>query len=282
MRLLSITSRDKEYHGLLYEAKSKVCCIFLHGTASNFYEEKWIEVLANKLAESGVSLLSPNTSGSNAMNAYPKSGSIVEIFEDVLPDYDGWIKKLLSIGYRKIILIGHSLGTEKAVYYYNKTVYKDRIIGIVLAGFSDTFNYEMKWLSENNLHIKAFNEANKLVSENKDNFILTCHENIHAGVLPKAAKSFLNFFSDDSELKKCLDFTGDMNYYMNIKVPMVGVISDTDKYTVIPISHATRKLKQNKYFMETLTINKTDHDFTSKEHEVAYHLNNFVKNIKGD
>jgi hypothetical protein len=40
---LSITSKDKEYHGLLYEAKSKVCCLFLHGTASNFYEEKWVE-----------------------------------------------------------------------------------------------------------------------------------------------------------------------------------------------------------------------------------------------
>lgn len=281
MRLISVNSKDKEFHGILYEGKGKTCCVFFHGTASNFYEEKWINVLAEKLLESNISLLSPNTSGSNGMNVYPKSGAVLEILEDVVPDYDSWVKKLLSLGYKEIILIGHSLGTEKCVYYYNKTVYKDRIKAIILAGFSDSFNYEKEWLSKNKLTLKAFNEAEKLVSENKPNYLLTCHENVHAGILPKAAKSFLNFFSDKSILKDCLAFDGTMKYFNLISVPMLGIIADSDKYTVIPIPHAVRKLKQNSNFTNAIVLNKTDHDFSTKEHEVAYHINNFIKTIKG-
>lgn len=281
MRLISVNSKDKEFHGILYDGKGKTCCVFFHGTASNFYEEKWVHILAEKLLQSNISLLSPNTSASNGMNVYPKSGAVLEILENTVPDYDAWIKKLLSIGFRNIILIGHSLGSEKAIYYYNKTIYKDRIFGIVLAGFSDSFNYELKWLDENNLTEKAFKEANQLISQNKENFLLTCHENIHAGILPKAAKSFLNFFSNNSLLRNCLDFTGNMSYYRKIEVPMMGIISDTDKYTVIPIPVATRKLKQNSNFTDTISLNKTDHDFSTKEHDVAYHINNFIKTIKG-
>ena len=46
-------------HGLFLEAQSgKTILLHTHGTASNFYEEYFIEVLAEKLIQNGISILS--------------------------------------------------------------------------------------------------------------------------------------------------------------------------------------------------------------------------------
>lgn len=283
MRLVSIQPlRGEYYHGLLYEPKikGKVCCVFMHGTASNFYEEAWIHELANTLnTRYSVSLLTCNTSGSNGMNIYPKSGAVVEILENVVSDYNAWIEYLIRNGYTKIILIGHSLGTEKLVYYYNNTIYKNRIIGAVLAGFSDSYNYELEWLNSIHIKEKAFDEATQLQKSNRGYEILTTHENIHAGVLPQSADSFLNFFSPNSILTKCLNFSGSMEAYNNITIPMFGIISSGHEYTVESVASVVRKLEKNTMFKQCIMVNETNHDFESKEMEVSYHIGKFISSL---
>lgn len=91
--------------------------INIHGTASNFYENYFIEILAKKLSEEEISMLSTNNRGAGVYDAYQKTGAAVEKFEDCLIDIDAWIEFALKEGYRNIILSGHSLGTEKVVYY---------------------------------------------------------------------------------------------------------------------------------------------------------------------
>ena len=61
----------------------------------------------------------------------------MENFEDCVVDIDAWIKFALSKGYEKIILMGHSLGTEKIVYYMNKGRYTNKVKAIILLGFAD-------------------------------------------------------------------------------------------------------------------------------------------------
>ena len=51
-----------------------------------------------------------------------KLGSTFEIFEDCVKDISVWVKKIKELGYKKIVLMGHSLGCNKALYYLSQNV----------------------------------------------------------------------------------------------------------------------------------------------------------------
>src|SRR3989344_2068099 len=108
------TPDDIWLFGLFLQSEgSKTIFLHTHGTASNFYEEYFIETLAKQLVASGISLLSANNRGAGTYDPWQKIGASVELFEDCLVDLDTWIEFVLEKGYEKIILSGHRLGTEK-------------------------------------------------------------------------------------------------------------------------------------------------------------------------
>jgi hypothetical protein len=68
-----------------------------------------------------------------------------------------------------------------------------------------------------------------------------------AGEMPISAQTYLNFFSPNSENSKALPLRQgkDLEFFQNIKVPVLGVIGDNydGEYTIIPIDEAVELLK---------------------------------------
>src|SRR6185436_14784649 len=95
--IVQIKTKDNLWlHGLFIEApQSKTVFINIHGTASNFYEEDFIETIAEKLVPAGISLLSTNNRGVGTYDAWDGKGGSVELFEDCLLDIDAWIEFVL-------------------------------------------------------------------------------------------------------------------------------------------------------------------------------------------
>src|SRR3989344_7080191 len=122
--IVKVRTKDKlPLYGLLLESKKgskKALFIELHGTASNFYENEFMWPLAQELGKQGISTLVVNTRGADSLQAYPFRGNALEKFEDCVLDIDAWIALALKKGYKKLILSGHSLGTQKVVYYMEK------------------------------------------------------------------------------------------------------------------------------------------------------------------
>ena len=193
-------------NGLISESKKRdKILINIHGTASNFYEEPLIKELYTELPKKDISFLSTNNRGNSILgNSWQRTGSALEKFEECLIDIDTWIEFCLNKGYEKIILQGHSLGTEKIVYYMNKGKYKDKVIFIILLGFSDSYGCEMNFLG--NKKEQFFKEARGLVNSGKSDYLLTIDLKSHAGILPKSAGSFLNQFFKNSELSNAFTF----------------------------------------------------------------------------
>ena len=107
--------------GYLAEApKSHTLLINIHGTASGFYVEEFEQYFIESLPSFGISVLFTNNRGNFVMESWQKTGAAQEKFEDCLIDIDTWIEYARSLGYDQIILQGHSLGTEKVVYYMQK------------------------------------------------------------------------------------------------------------------------------------------------------------------
>ena len=275
------TSDNQILHGLLTTPSQLTdrVLINIHGTASNFYIEDFLPVIASELEKSAVATLATNNRGANALKGWEMGGACEEIFEECLLDIDAWIEFAVARGFKIIYLSGHSLGSEKVVYYMDRGQHKYKVTKVVLLGPSDSFGYEETSYGEK-LH-DLLQEAQSLVDQGKPEVFLTGEWICHGKVLPQSAKSFLNFFSPNSELSKTLPLRHNdkLVMYSNIKSPILVAISDNenDEYTVIPTNDALQLLKQNNPVTQAVQITRTDHCFTGKESELAKIVAKFLQ-----
>jgi pimeloyl-ACP methyl ester carboxylesterase len=129
------TADNERLHGALFtpERPSDLALLFVHGVAMNFYLPP-LFTFAQELAARGFHSFVINTRGhdwiSRAGNLTKFGGSAYENLEDCLPDLDGASDYLKRQGYRRIILIGHSLGAIKSIIYQG-TRRRPDVIGIV-------------------------------------------------------------------------------------------------------------------------------------------------------
>lgn len=98
-------------------------CLLLHGTGSSFYGSTLLEGLAAILGGWGVAVLRANTRGHDGISVAVLAnggrrlqGAAYEIVDDCRHDVAAWLALLADRGYRKVLVLGHSLGAVKALY----------------------------------------------------------------------------------------------------------------------------------------------------------------------
>ncbi|HJT36404.1 MAG TPA: alpha/beta hydrolase [Pirellulales bacterium] len=105
----------KEAHGLALDA-----LLLLHGAGGNFYGSGLLTGLIARLTASGLTVLSVNTRGHDAVSTAGSRkyyGAAFEVVDDCRYDIAAWLEFLVQRGYQQIGLAGHSLGAVKAIYY---------------------------------------------------------------------------------------------------------------------------------------------------------------------
>ncbi|MBM4261777.1 MAG: alpha/beta hydrolase [Deltaproteobacteria bacterium] len=136
-QLLSFRTSDNEtLHGLLFtprEQKSDLALLMVHGVAMNFYLPP-LATFGPALAEQGHHCFVINTRGHDWINRAGDltgfCGATYEKFEDSTKDYDAALARLSQLGYRRFILVGHSLGCVKSLMYQGTRQRKD-VVGVV-------------------------------------------------------------------------------------------------------------------------------------------------------
>lgn len=275
--IVSVTTSDNlTLFGLLREApQSQTLFLHTHGTASNFYEEYFVEVLSDALTAQGISVLSANNRGAGVYDAYQKSGAAVELFEDCVKDVDAWMEFAREKGYTRVILSGHSLGTEKVVYYMSHGAHVSSISAVVLLAPATSPGSEPRLLGDERLAL-LMREATDLVQQGKGDTFLP--RDAYGAILPKSANSFLNFLDPGSEIQKALPFhTGTLELFSRITVPVLTVIGDQQEYTGIPIKDALDLLKKENPNAQVCQLQNCDHDFREKERELADIVFQFIQ-----
>lgn len=119
--------------------ESKKVLLHIHGFEGNFYENYFVQALANKLDEKSFSFLVVNTRGCekvkdfNTVSGENRTvGARYELLEESPIDIDAWIEFLDKQGYQEIYLMGHSLGTMKVVRYLQEGKYVDKVKKLIL------------------------------------------------------------------------------------------------------------------------------------------------------
>lgn len=284
--IVQVKTKDQLWlHGLFLRSdKSKTILINIHGTASNFYEEYFIEVMADLFLTNNISILSTNNRGVGVYDPYQGNGAATEKFEDCVYDIDAWLGFALSEGFQNIILSGHSLGTEKVVYYMGYGKYSDKVSAIVLLAPADSYGSHR--LMDGHDNIKVHKDIDNLLKEseiliekgNKEVFLPRYSYGSHGGIMPKTPESLINFLGADSEILKALPFaTRKLETYSKIKVPILVAIGDQQEYTALTVAEALELMKKENSLTEVLRFRNCNHDFEDCEDELAKAVLDFIK-----
>jgi pimeloyl-ACP methyl ester carboxylesterase len=276
--IVEVKTKDKlALYGLLSEPTgSKTIYLNIHGTGSSFFCEAFQQIFYDELPKLGIDVLFTNNRGSYTLDSWQDTGAALEIFEDSVLDIDAWIKWAMGHNYTKIILSGHSHGTEKVVYYMNHGQYKDKVSAVVLMGFCDSVGTQKNF--EKTISVDLMSEAREKVSANRGYELLTGHRRAQAGELPIGAKTYLNYFSENSELSKTTSFRSNTKLPMigTIKVPILATIGDHEEYTIIPIKDAISLLEKENSLVEAHQIIGSGHCYEGYQHVLIEIVKKFL------
>ena len=136
-QLFNFKTSDKEIlHGLLFTprvGKSDLALLMVHGVAMNFYLPP-LPTFGQALAAQGHHCFVINTRGhdwiSRGANLTKFRGAAYETFEDSAKDFDAALEYLNAQGYKRFILVGHSLGCVKSLLYQGTRQRAD-VIGVI-------------------------------------------------------------------------------------------------------------------------------------------------------
>jgi pimeloyl-ACP methyl ester carboxylesterase len=143
--------------------------ICIHGTGSNFYTASTLAGLTPKLLAGGAAVLRGNTRGHDLVSTGPTAhgrglqGAAFERVDESPLDLAAWFALLRERGYRRVGLLGHSMGAIKAIF----TLTRDdpppvaALVAISPPHLSYSYYGETERADE---FLETFNRANDMVS----------------------------------------------------------------------------------------------------------------------
>ena len=275
--LVRINSIDGiEQPGILYtpnENTTKIV-IHVHGLNGNFYENRFIDILAKSYTDKNYAFLTFNNRGKDFItellkgNDFTILGGSLERFKDCILDIEGVINWVKSKDYKEIILEGHSYGCNKVLYYYNKK--KDNSIKeIILLAPCDIPAEGKKFLSEQEYN-NAKEDSTRLVQENKENelidFSVMANGKIAAGTyyhdfLPNGETDFIRYGDGINGKSEILN---------SIDIPTLVIFGDVDECVLTqPIDIVKGYLKNNLNNCNIQIIEGANHSYTDRYEELG-------------
>lgn len=275
--LVRINSIDGiEQPGILYtpnENTNKVA-IHVHGLNGNFYENRFLDILAKSYTDKNYAFLTFNNRGKDFIaellkgNGFTVIGGSLERFKDCILDIEGVVNWVKQKGYSEIILEGHSYGCNKVLYYYNHKK-DDSIKKIVLLAPCDIPSEGKKFLSDEE-YKTAKEESTRLVNKGKANelidFSVMANRKIAAGTyyndfLPGGENDFIRYSDGKNEKSEVLN---------SIDIPILIVFGSIDECVLTqPIDIVIEYLKNNISNCNIQIIEGADHSYTNKYKELG-------------
>ena len=275
--LIRIMSVDEiEQPGILSTPKNGAdkIVIHVHGLNGNFYENRFLDVLAKTYTDKGYAFLTFNNRGRDFItellkgNDFTIIGGSLERFKDCILDIEGVINWVKKKGYKEIILEGHSYGCNKVLYYYNNKK-DENIKKIVLLAPCDIPSEGKKFLSEEEYKI-AKEESTRLVNEGKENelidFSVMANGKIAAGTyyydfLPGGENDFIRYVDGKNGKSEVLN---------SIDIPILVVFGDADECVLTqPIEIVKQYLENNIKKCHIEIIDGADHSYIGKYQELG-------------
>ena len=229
----AITKRGLELKGAIYEANSKdTVLVMLTGICSNVFQNDLLDTTGKLLSKNNISVIVAHAHDSFSCFAYTDystgkqkhTGVFNDDFNMVYEDVETWVLKAKELGFKNIILLGHSLGSNKIINYLGNT--SDNFIDyFIISCPVDIMHW---WKVMPNIDV-CFKMAKEWVDEDRGDDILPF---LFGGFSPMTAKTVLGFYNADN-LKNCpvLSKEGEIQSLYKIKPTGTFLIGSKDSVT---------------------------------------------------
>jgi pimeloyl-ACP methyl ester carboxylesterase len=250
-------------------AKGGTCLIYVHGMTGNFYSSTIFYALSKDLSAHGIASFAINTRGhdilcgikTEGMSHGGLHGTAVEGFEGCIEDIGAAVTAIKKLGYKEIILCGHSTGCQKIVHYMHNS--KDMAVSrLVLISPADDFAItKRKYGSSLETKIRM---ARKLIRSGGGNNPSPAFE----GYSPKR---FLSIAERSSPEASIFDYSGSMKEYSSIKAPMLVILGGSEEWMYHKVSYYKEILEERSGSEEMLfaEIKNANHSFDGRLAELS-------------
>jgi len=288
--LVETTTKDNLIHQGVYaepENKSTTALLWIHGLSSNFYSNTpFMNVMIEMCGSKGIGFALFNNRGHDTVSGIKKidttkekgytrvvGGAGIERFEECVYDIDAGISFLVHKGYKKIILVGHSTGANKACFYAG-TQNDPRFSAVVLASaVCDHLvaSFHISWVVTQFLKIlQTIGFGNSFV--------------MFAGPYPTTPNRLLSLLTPHSneDVFDYDDVEHGLVTFGKITKPLLVVLGEQDESLDRPafvIKAVYDKKTQAKQYA-SIIMKDADHGFKGKEKEFGKEILTFVESIK--
>ena len=261
--------------------KKDICIICIHGMCGTIIDNYFATVWGKLLAKNDIGFIYEHNRGHSIENdivmkdgSFKRCGCMYEIFEDCIYDIDLAIQTAKEKGYKRIILLGHSLGCNKVIYYYYKK--HPNILGMILASAPDMI--ESHLLIEPDYE-ELLKEAKENIEKNQPTKLL--HKMIE-DYMYMSSQTYYNWFHKNSNLNNLPIISNPKNWEQleTIDVPILTFSGSKDEDYYLHLDLLKEKATNCKNF-EYQIIENTGHTYQEKELETGTLILNWInKNFK--
>jgi pimeloyl-ACP methyl ester carboxylesterase len=281
--LVKFTTKDGlRLDGFLSRSKShnRKAIMNVFGMTSNFFSSARYGALCAAAKGGDTDIFLANNRGMGVVNSFHTAGkrrryigTAREKFEECLFDIEGAVKLLTKLGYKEIILQGHSTGCQKVAYYCSKR--KDpRVKGMILLAPCDDYNLSRQVQLKDKFPL-AVKKAKEMVRSGKG------IEFTPEWISHYTARRFLSYADTKNVEARLFNYDSDLREFSRIRQPILAVFGSKEEYLTKPVRECMSILasKTGSDDFEWKIISGADHSFVGKEKELVKITLKWVKGI---
>lgn len=270
----------------------EICVLCIHGMAANIIENKFGVVCGEQLSAKNYGYLYAHNRGHSHINELARKperkdhgydsvqlGGTYELFTECIYDVKAWLNKVKALGYKKIILMGHSLGCNKSIYYISQNG-EEEIAGLILAsppdlvGLVESNNYQPN-------HKELLTESKKYMEADQPRAILS-------GKLwdwaEKSAQNYLSLFSGSNEADNLPVNRNPERWEQleKVTIPTLGVMGELEDIAIRTLPEDLKLIKSkatNCPDFQTEFIDGANHNYQNREKELAEVVINWLESV---
>ena len=260
-----------------FESKVKdICVICIHGMCGTIVDNYFATVWGKVLSEKNIGFIYEHNRGHSIENdivmmdgSFKRYGCMYEIFEDCIYDIDLAIQTAKDKGYKRIILLGHSYGCNKVIYYYYKK--HPNILGIILASAPDMISSHLLLEPD---YKELLSEAKKNIDNNEPTKLL--HKMIE-DYMYMSSLTYYNWYNENSNLDNLPVISNKEHWeqFETIDVPILTFSGSNEEDYYQHLDLLKDRALNCKNF-EYKIIDNTGHTYKNKEKEIANFIFNWI------
>lgn len=257
-----------------------------HGFAGNFYENRFVDAIAEAVVGQGLAFLtynnrgheyrSDNIKGEGGGTTSHLGGGSFEVFGECALDVGGAAAFLEAKGHRGIYFEGHSLGTNKVLHYLTSRD-DPRAVGAILISPPDIFG--LREVRTDGRIASILDRARALVRDGRGEEIL----DDPAFVVPMSAGTIVSTYGDlavTDAFPFRLGDDADFGLLAGVAVPILATMGNIEEAITVPADAAAALLERKATSsprVRAVVVDGANHVYWGREEELARLVRDFVE-----